>query len=227
MFTYTKLDSFHLYHYRFKLPEALLTSKPLDNFPLDECKPMNPCITKKIPFGSCLRRVYNTDEHFYSSLIFCYDKEPPCTCQGFQISMEMRVSTRNGIGGPWSYKLEWIMAKGQGQDGRGTIAYAGGSYLMGRSWTGLVPGGGISASKEDWGWAAGTASRWLPCPPGGRLCRDEAPFKHIIPFWRSWYWHGELKMTMCSSKEDHLALSVLVYFNTILLFKLEHSISAT
>lgn len=133
MFTYTKLDSFNLYYYRFKLPEALLTSKPLDNFPSDECKPMNPCITKKIPFGSCLRRVYNTDEHFYSSLIFCYDKEPPCTCQGFQISMAMRVSTRNGIGGPWSYKLEWIIAKGQGQDGRGTIAYAGGSYRMGRS----------------------------------------------------------------------------------------------
>lgn len=39
--------------------------------------------------------------------------------------------------------------------------------------------------------------------------------------------HGELKMTLRSSKEDHLALSVLVYFNTILLFKLEHSISAT
>lgn len=132
MFTYTKLDSFHIYYYWFKLPEALLTSKPLDNFPLAEYKPMNPCIKKKIPFCSCLRRFYNTDEHFYSSLIFCYYKEPPCTRQGFHISMEMRVSTRNGIGGPLSYKLVWIMAKGQGQDGRGTIAYAGGSYLMGR-----------------------------------------------------------------------------------------------
>lgn len=39
--------------------------------------------------------------------------------------------------------------------------------------------------------------------------------------------HGELKMTLCSSKEDQLALSVLVYFNAILLFKLERSISAT
>lgn len=38
---------------------------------------------------------------------------------------------------------------------------------------------------------------------------------------------GELRMTWCSSKDDHLALSVLVYFNTTLLFKLEHTISDT
>lgn len=39
--------------------------------------------------------------------------------------------------------------------------------------------------------------------------------------------HGELRTTWCSSKDDHLALPVLVYFNAVLLFKLEHSISDT
>lgn len=34
-------------------------------------------------------------------------------------------------------------------------------------------------------------------------------------------------MTWCSIKGEHLALSILVYFNTTFTFKLEHSISDT
>lgn len=227
MFTYTKLDSFHIYYYRFKLPEALLTSKPLDNFPLDECKPRNPCIKKKMPFCSCLRRFYNTDEHFYSSLIFCYYKKPPCTCQGFQISMAMRVSTRNGIGGPLSYKLEWIMAKVKGKMGKAPSPM----LEVHISWEDHeqdlclenVSQQVKKAEDERLVQPADDCHVHLEGGSAETKLRSNTLFHSGAPETE----HGELKMTLCSSKEDHLALSVLVYFNTILLFKLEHSISAT
>lgn len=139
IFTCTKLDSFHIYCYQFELPEAPLTSKPLGamNIYLWIC-------ALKIKYHSVavsgLRQYWWTFLFLPNVLLLQGASLYVSRCQ---ISMEIRVHTRSGIGGLWPYKFWMDLAKGQGQDGGGTIACAGGSHLIGSSWMGLVPGGHI------------------------------------------------------------------------------------
>lgn len=141
--------------------------------------------------------------------------------------MEMRVSTRNGTGGPLSCKLEWTWPRVQDKMDEAPLPL----LEVHISW-----------EDHEWDLCLEEVSKRVKKAEDEQLVQpaDKCHF-HLeggsaeTKLSSNTLFHsgapqtepGELKMTLCSSEEGHLALSVLVYFKTTLLFKLEHSITDT